>query len=111
MLSYLVSTPAKVKFFNVSIHTKAEFKESLQKDMNYGYVSALAINSLNGFSELETLALNHLERDILKLDEKFVPYQTASTQSGKSVDNPEGGATEKSDTEISDEGIKTRDKK
>ena len=111
MLSYLVSNPAKVKFFNVSIHTKAEFKESLQKDMNYGYVSALAINSLNGFSELDTLALNYLERDVLHLDQKFVPYQTASTQSGKSIDNPEGGASEKSDTEISDEGIKTRDKK
>lgn len=111
MLSYLTSNSAKVKFFEVSAYTKDAFKESLQKDMNYGYVSALAINSLNGFSELDTLALNHLERDILHLDQKFVPYQTASTQSGKSVDNPEGGAPEKSDTELSDEGSKTKDKK
>ena len=106
MLSYLVSNPAKVKFFEVSAYTKDAFKESLQKDMNYGYVSALAINSLNGFSELDTLALNHLERDILKLDERFIPYQTASTQSGSS---DESGAPEKSDTEISDEGEKTKD--
>lgn len=106
MLSYLVSDPAKVKFFEVSSYTKDAFKESLQKDMNYGFVSALAINSLNGFSELDTLALNYLERDVLKLNEKFVPYQTASTQSG----NGENGAPEKSDTEISDEGSETRDK-
>ena len=107
MLSYLVSNPSKVKFFEVSSYTKDAFKESLQKDLNYGFVSALAINSLNGFSELDTLALNYLERDVLQLDKKFVPLQTASTQSGK---NNESGAPEKSDTEISDEGSETRDK-
>ena len=52
------------------------------------------------------MALNYLERDVLGLHEKFTPYQTASTQSG----NSEGGASEKSDTEISDEGSETRDK-
>jgi hypothetical protein len=107
MLSYLVSDPAKVKFFEVSAYTKDAFKESLQKDLNYGFVSALAINSLNGFSELDTLALNFLERDILKLNEKFVPLATASTQSG--VADSKGGAPEKSDTEISDEGSETKD--
>lgn len=105
MLSYLVSNPAKVKFFEVSAYTKDAFKESLQKDLNYGFVSVLAVNSLNGFSELDTLALNFLERDVLQLDKKFIPLQTASTQSG----NSEGGAPEKSDTEISDEGSETKD--
>ena len=107
MLSYLVSNPAKVKFFEVSAYTKDAFKESLQKDLNYGFVSALAINSLNGFSELDTLALNFLERDVLQLDKKFVPLQTASTRSSE---ESEGGAPEKSDTEISDSGDETRDK-
>ena len=105
MLSYLTSNPAKVKFFEVSSYTKDAFKESLQKDLNYGFVSSLAINSLNGFSELDTLALNYLEKDVLNLNERFVPLQTASTQSG----NNEGGAPEKSDTEISDEGSETKD--
>lgn len=107
MLSYLVSDPAKVKFFEVTAYTKDAFKESLQKDLNYGFVSALAINSLNGFSELDTLSLNYLEKDILNLNERFVPLKTASTQSGDS----EGGAPKKSDVEISDEGDKTRNKK
>ena len=106
-LSYLISDPAKVKFFEVSAYTKDAFKESLQKDLNYGFVSALAINSLNGFSELDTLSLNYLEKDILNLNERFVPLKTASTQSGDS----EGGAPKKSDVEISDEGDKTRNKK
>ena len=107
MLSYLVSKPAKVKFFEVSAYTKDAFKESLQKDLNYGFVSSLANNSLNGFSELDTLSLNFLEKDILQLNEKFIPLQTASTQSS----NNEGGAPEKSDVQISDEGSKTKDKK
>lgn len=107
MLGYLMSDPAKVKFFNVSIHTKDAFKETLQKDLNYGFVSALAINSLNGFSELDTLSLNYLEKDILNLNGRFVPLKTASTQS---VDS-EGGAPEKSNVEISDEGDKSRSKK
>ena len=106
MLSYLVSDPAKVKFFEVSAYTKDAFKESLQKDLNYGFVSALAINSLNGFSELDTLALNYLEKDVLKLNEKFVPLATASTRSADS----EGGAPEKSTTELGDSGDETRDK-
>ena len=106
MLSYLMSDPAKVKFFEVSAYTKDKFKESLQKDLNYGFVSALAINSLNGFSELDTLALNFLERDVLQLDKKFIPLATASTQSGNSDGN---GAPQKSDEEISDEGSKTKD--
>ena len=105
MLSYLVSDPAKVKFFEVSAYTKDTFKESLQKDMNYGFVSVLAVNSLNGFSELDTLALNYLERDVLKLNEKFLPLQTASTQSGSG----EVGAPEKSDTELTDSGAETKD--
>lgn len=104
-MSYLVSDPAKVKFFEVSAYTKDAFKESLQKDLNYGFVSALAINSLNGFSELDTLALNFLENDVLKLNEKFIPLKTASTQSG----SEDSGAPEKSDTSISDEGSETKD--
>ena len=106
MLSYLVSEPAKVKFFEVSAYTKDAFKESLQKDLNYGFVSTLAINSLNGFSELDTLALNYLETDVLKLNEKFTPLATASTRSA----DDKGGAPKKSDTEISDSGDETRDK-
>ena len=106
ILSYNVSNPAKVKFFEVSSYTKDIFKESMQKDLNYGFVSSLAINSLNGFSELDTLALNYLENDVLQLNNKFKPLQTASTQSG---DVDSGGGQEKPDAELTDEGSETKD--
>lgn len=106
MLSYQVSNPSKVKFFEVSAYTKDAFKESIQKDLNYGYVSSLATNALNGFSELDTLSLNYFENEVLNVGDKFKPLQTASTTSNK-----ESGGQEKSETEISDEGDKSRDKK
>lgn len=104
MLSYHISNPAKVKFFEVSSYTKNALKETLQKDLNYGFTSSLAINALNGFSELDTLALNYFENEVLNVRDRFVPLQTASTSSNK-----ESGGQEKSDVEITDEGSETRD--
>lgn len=106
MLSYQISNPAKVKFFEVSTYTKDAFKESMQKDLQYGFPNILAINTLNGFNEMDTLALNFLEQDVLGLTNKFKPLTSAAT-----VSNKEGGAPTKSDTEISDSGADSRDKR
>ena len=108
MLSYQVKNPAKVKFFNISIHTRAEFKESMQKDLQYGFPNIVAINSLNGVGELDTLAMNFLENDILNLTDKFKPLTSANTVSNTS---DEGGAPTKSSEDLSDAGVKTRDNK
>ena len=105
MLSYQMSNPSKVKFFEVSCYTKDALKESMQKDLNYGFVSSLAVNSLNGFSELDTLALNFLEKDVLDLRDRFEPLKTASTSS--SEDKAGGG--QKKDGALTDEGEETRD--
>lgn len=108
MLSYQVKNHAKVKFFNVSIHTRDAFKESMQKDLQYGFPNIVAINSLNGVGELDTLAMNFLENDILNLADRFKPLTSANTVSNTSDD---GGRPEVSDSKISDEGAKTKDRK
>ena len=107
MLSYQVSNPAKVKFFNISIHTKEAFKESMQKDLQYGYPNIIAINSLNGISEIDTISMNFLENDILDLTSKFKPLTSAATVSHTN----EGGAPTKSNTEISGDGEASREKR
>lgn len=107
MLSYHVSNPSKVKFFEVSAYTKDAFKESMQKDLQYGFPNIIAINSLNGFSEMDTLALNYLENDVLNLTNKFKPLTSAATVSHTANE----GAPTKSNTEISDDGEKSRDNK
>ena len=80
----------------------------MQKDLQYGFPNIVAINSLNGVGELDTLAMNFLENDILHLTDRFKPLTSANTVSNAS---DEGGRPEVSDSEISDEGAKTRDRK
>jgi len=101
-----ISDPCKIKFFEVSTFTKEEFKKSILESGQNGLPTKLMINSINGFSELDTLALNFLEEDCLQLSSRFVPLQTSYVQSGKDA----GGQT-KSDDEISSEGEASRDKK
>lgn len=105
MLSYKLSNPAKVKFFEISAYTKDLFRESLQKDLQYDSSKLLLINSLNGISELDTLSLTFLSNEILNLQNRFIPPVSANTVSH----TDEGGAPEKSDTELTDAGERTRD--
>ena len=104
MLSYQISNPAKVKFFEVSAYTKDALKESMQKDLQYDSSKMLLINSLDGISELDTLSMSFLANDVLNLSNVFKPLVSANT-----VSNSEGGRPTSSDTTISDEGSKTKD--
>lgn len=81
-LSYQLSNPSKVKFFDVSVYTKDEFKSNMLKDSQYGLPGKLAIKTMDGFSELDTLALNYLEEEILNLSEKLKPLSSSYVQSG-----------------------------
>ena len=107
-ISYQVSNPSKVKFFEVSEYTRKELKEDLLKSGQYGLPNSLAINSLDGMSELDTLALNFLENDCLNLHEKFIPMSSSYTQSGSAIDNI--GRPKESDNTITDDGEASRDK-
>lgn len=106
LISFYVNDPCKIKFFEVSTFTKEEFKKSILESGQNGLPTKLMINNINGFSELDTLALNFLEEDCLQLSSRFVPLQTSYVQSGK-----ESGGQTKSDDEISSEGEASRDKR
>lgn len=101
-ISYYVSNPAKVKFLEVTKYTKDAFKESIKNDATYGEPSKLLINTLNGFSELETYSLNFLEEECLELSSKFVPMQSSNTMNT--------GDLKKDDDDLTDEGEASRDK-
>lgn len=108
-LSYQISDPAKVKFFEVSVYTKDTLKKSLLSDAQYGLPVKLALNTLNGFNELETLSLNYLEEECLGLSSKFVPLQSTHTQSGEVGQGaPEKDVTDKTDS--ADESKEKRDR-
>ena len=100
-----VDNPSKVNFFEVSIYTKDALRKELLENGQNGLPTKLAINSISGFSELDTLALNYLEENVLKLHDKFAyPLSTSYTQS-----NNEGGGQEKDIDDLTDDGLRDRD--
>ena len=103
-LSYQFKTNCRIKLLPVSEYTKQLYKEELIKDFQYGLPLRMALNTLNGFSEIETISMARLENEVLELNNLFIPPVSAHTQSG------EVGAPEKSTTELSPEGEETRDK-
>ena len=79
-------------------------RKNLLENAQNGLPTKLAINALDGLSELESLSLNYLEEECLSLSDKLRPLNTSYTQSQK-----EAGGQEKDVTELTDEGAKTRD--
>lgn len=87
-LSYQVSNPCYVKFFEVSCYTIEDFKKSMLQDIQYGLTSKLAINSLNGFSELQSLSIWYLEEEVLGLSQILRPALSSHTMTGDEAGRP-----------------------
>lgn len=103
-ISQYVKNPSKVKFFEVSTYTIKDFRKELLENSSNGLPNKLAVASMGGFSEKDTLALNFLEEDIFGLSEKLKPFNTSYTQTGN-----DSGGQEKDTGDLTDEGEKTRD--
>lgn len=104
-LQLTLGDPCKVKFFPVTVYTKEQYKEELLTSGSNGLPVKLAYNTLNGFSEKDTVALNFLEEQVLHLGETLVPWATSYTQSNKK----EVGRPKTPDDELTDSGDRTRD--
>lgn len=105
LINYEKKNSCKIKLLPVSPYLKNQYKESLEKDFQYGEPVKLVLNTLNGFSEVETVSMAKLEQ-MLDLADLFQPPKSANTQSGKDdvgrpTSNPE---------DLSDEGDASRDK-
>lgn len=108
-LSYQLSNPSRVKFFEVSAYTKEDFKKALLESAEYGLPTKLAYNTLNGFSERDTLALNFLEEQCLDLGNLLVPLQSTHTQSGSSSEKTGGRPAGEEVTDDSEASAEKRD--
>lgn len=103
-LSYDVSGDhCKVKFFPVTIYTKAELQKSLLESCTYSFSNRLAYNTFLGISERATLAMEYMESDVLGLPGMMNhPLQSSYTQSG------EVGRPETDSGELTDSGERSR---
>lgn len=106
-LKYQMKNPAKVKFLEVTAFTKETYRKHLVENATYGLPTKMAINTLEGFSELDTLSLNMLEETCFGLGDKLVPLHSTHTESSKS----NGGAPSKDDVDLTDDGEASRDKR
>lgn len=104
-ISLYVNNASRVKFFEVSTYTAKQFRQELLENASNGLPNKLAIASMSGFSELDTLSLNFLEETCLNLSDKLIPLSSSFTQTG----NDKSGGQEKDADELSDEGMKSRD--
>lgn len=100
-----LSKPCKVKFHMVSPYRREQFMENLLTGSQYGAPDILTWNTMNEFSEKDTLALNALQT-ALNIPSKLVPVASSHTQSGEVGQ----GAPKKSDDELSESGDRSRNK-
>lgn len=108
-LRYHLSSPCKVKFFEMSTYTRDLFKKNLLESAQYGLPTKLAYNTLNGFSEMDTLALNFLEEQCLGLSDLFIPLNSSYTKTGD-ANSTTGGRPKSEDAgDSAEESAEKRD--
>lgn len=115
MLGYEISNPCKVDFFELTVLTRDTFRKNLLESNQYGISSRLALGTLLGFSEKETLANLYVENELLRLQDKMkYPLTSSFTSTGETEDgytNEVGqGRPSVSDDELSPEGDRSRNR-
>jgi hypothetical protein len=102
----VVTSPSQIKFIHVGRLTRDDCRRELLEDAQYSLPTKLAVMSLSGIDPLQTLSLNHLEENILKLGKRFNdPLKSSYTSS-----NSDGGRPVSSDSDLTDDGEASRDK-
>ena len=110
MLSYDVSgNPAKVKYFEVSVYTKKELADQLLTQAQHSFSTRISLQTLMGYSELDTLTMEYFENEVLKLPELMNhPLSSSYTQSG---DGEVGqGRDALPDDEVTTDGDRSRNR-
>ena len=113
MLGYENADDCKVRFMPISVYTKADYREQLLSSGQYGLPTKLAINTLNGFNEKDTIAMNYVEEELLHLSDKLIPLNSSYTQSGTEdgyTSEVGQGAPEKDAGELTDSGERSRNR-
>lgn len=118
MLILKCTNPCKVKHFEVSVYTKDELYDKLLETCQYSYSNRLALNTLIGISEKETIAMNFLENEVLGLPEimryplqsSFTTSNSGNTEDGYTTEVGQGRPKLKDTDNISESGERSRNR-
>ena len=110
MLKYDVKGNAcKMKYFEESVYTKKDLRDGLLEAGQHSFSTRLAYMTTLGFSEMDALALQYFENDVLKLPETMIyPLNSSYTQSGGSEE--EVGRPTLPDDEVTTDGDRSRNR-
>lgn len=101
------NSTAYIKFIDVTAYTKDDRIAQVEKAANAGIPVKLEYMTLLGYDPLEAIASDWLETKLGLATTRFIhPLVSSHTQSGSS---DTGGAPEKEDGELTDEGAETKD--
>ena len=94
----------RMVFLPCGRYTRDAYQKSLTSVLQYGLPVVTPLMAAMGFEPLYALGLNHIESNVLKLNERLVPLQSSNTISSADAGRPPSD-------NISDEGERTRDKR
>ena len=95
-LQYNFKGNFKCQFLDITHRNKKEVAEDYLKGATYGVPSVIHYAACLGINQVDLMALNYLQNDVLEIGTKFVPLSSSNTQSGMAGD--EGGRPTKEDT-------------
>jgi hypothetical protein len=107
------------KFLDMTIFNKEEYVDSLLKNAQFGIPVKMMLCSALGLSPSQATGMAFLENDMLGLVDKFVPLQSAHTQSGNESANgetpqnetgDEGGRPTKDEDELTEKGEESQNR-
>jgi hypothetical protein len=102
------NSAAYLKFIDTTTYTKDDRIAQVKDAASLGLSVKLEYMTLLGYDPLESLASDWLETKLGLATERFIhPLVSSHTQSG---DSDTGGAPNKDDGELTDEGAETKDK-
>ena len=101
------NSAAYIKFIDVTAYTKEERIKTIKEAASSGLPVKQEWMTLLGYDPLEQMASDWLETKLgLAINKWINPVKTSYTQSGNASS---GGAPEKDDSDLSDEGAETKD--
>ena len=100
----LMSYNFRLVFLDISPYNRAEYIDQLLKTAQFGY-SKMMLAAAQGMTPGEFLSMCVLENEVLDLTEMLIPLQSSHTATGT-----DKGDKSKSDSDLSDEGIQSKDK-
>ena len=95
----------RIVFLPCGRYTREAYQKSLSSGIQYG-LPVTPLLATMGLEPLYALGLNHIEAKVLDLSNRFVPLQ-----SGNTISKSEGGRPQAEGGDLTDEGVRSREKK